>query len=334
MAVTQISDIIKPEPLFLDSMVERTTELSRLFQSGMVQRDPEFDSLASGKGTIFDMPFWDDLSTGSEILSDSSSLTPAKMTQSKDRAVRHFRGRAWQSNDLAGIIAADNPQERARDLLASFWARDMQKNVVIPSLTGIFATALSSTHVNDVAIEDGDNAQESNLIGSDVVIDTANLLGDHWDRVSAIAMHSKPFSRLQKLGLIEFEQLQEQSIEIPRFLGRQVIVDDGVPTASGGTSGTKYTTYMFGENSVGFGDGSANLGQNSGGMALETDRDSLAGNDILISRRQFLMHPRGVQFSGTPSGVSPDKSELETGGNWTKAWEDQNIVLLKLVTNG
>lgn len=334
MAVTQIADIIKPEPLFLDSVVERTAELSEIFQSGMVQRDPMFDELARGKGSIFDMPFWNDLSTGSSVLSDSSSLTPKKLTQSKDRAVKHFRGDSWQSNDLAGILAGDNPQERVRDMLADYWARDMQSEILVPSLTGIFATALASTHVNDVAIEDGDNAAESNLVSSDNIIDTAKLLGDAWKRVRAIVVHSVVHARMQKLGLIETEQLQDQDISVETFLGRRVIEDDGVPVVAGGTSGNKYTTYLFGPNAIGFGDGSDALDDNSGAMALETDRDSLAGNSILISRRQFIMHPRGVQFSGSPSGASPTKTELENGANWTKAWEDKNIVLLKLVTNG
>lgn len=334
MAVTQISDIIKPEPIFLDSMLERSTELSRLYQSGIVQRDPAFDALAGGKGSIFDMPFWNDLSGSSEELSDSSSLTPAKLTQSKDRAVKHFRGKAWQNNDLAGLLVGENPGQRVRDRLANFWNRDMQKTVLIPSLTGIFATALSSTHVLDVSIADGDNASEANLIGSDPVIDAANLLGDHWDSIVAMAMHSKPFARLQKLGLIEFVPLQDQSIEVPQFLGREVIVDDGVPTAAGGTSGTVYTTYLFGMGAVGMGDGTDAIIDNTETPAFETDRDSLAGNNILISRRQFIMHPRGVQFSGTPAGATPTTAELENGANWTKAWSDKNIPVLALKTNG
>lgn len=334
MATTQLSDIIKPEPLFLASMLEESTELSRLFQSGMVQMDESFNELARGKGSIFDMPFWNDLDGASEELSDSSSLTPKALGQSKDRAVKHFRGSAWEINDLVPLMVGDNAAQRIRDRLANWWNRDMQKTILIPSLTGIFASALSGTHVNDVAIEDGDNAATDNLIGSDQVIDTANLLGDHWDRIVAIAMHSKPFARLQKLNLIEFEPLSEQGIRIPRFLGREVIVDDGLPTESGNTSGTKYTTYLFGENSVGMGDGTDAIIDNTETPAFEEDRDALANNSFFITRRQFIMHPRGVQFSGTPAGATPTKTELETGGNWTKAWSDKNITLLALISNG
>ena len=332
--MTTISDIIKPEPLFLQSILEQSTELSRLFQSGLVSREAVFDDFARGKGSVFDMPFWNDLSGASEGLSDSSSLTPQKLTQDKDRAVKHFRGAAWEVNDLAPIMVGDSAATRIRNRLSSFWNRDMQKTILIPSLTGIFDSALASTHVNDVAIEDGNNATDTELIGSDQVIDTANLLGDHWDRITAMVMHSKPFARLQKLNLISFEPLSEQGIEVPRFLGREIIVDDGVPVVDGGTNGKKYTTYLFGAGAVAMGDGTDAIVDVTETPAFEEERDGLAGNSYFISRRQFIMHPRGVQFSGTPSGVTPTVSDLETGSNWTKAWSDKNIPIVSLVTNG
>ena len=208
----------------------------------------------------------------------------------------------------------------------------MQVDVLLPSLQGIFATALAATHVIDIAIEDGDNALDANLIGSDAVIDVQNLLGDHWLAITAMAMHSKPFSRLQKLNLIEFLPLAQQNIEVPMFLGRRVIVDDGMPVAAGGTSGSKYTTYLFGDGAVGHGEGRApSLEDNE---AIETDRDALAGDDIFVTRRHFILHPRGVQFSGTPAAASPSTAELQDGANWTKAWQDKNIQIIQLITNG
>ena len=332
MAKTQIADIIDPE-IFKDSMLERTAEKSRLFQSGLVQTDAEFDELASGKGRTFHMPHWNDLTTGSEGLSDSSSLTPAKLAQEEDIAVKHMRGAAWSANDLAGALAGDDPMDRVVNRVANFWMRDMQKQVLIPSLKGAFASALSSTHVNDIASEDYDNnGSDSNLISSDAVIDTVGLLGDSWDQIVAISMHSVPFQRLQKLNLIEFEPLSEQGITIPRFLGREVIVDDGMPTEAGDTSGTKYTTYMFAESAVGYGEGGEP--SLSPEEAAETDRDTLAGDDIFVSRRHFLMHPRGVAFTGSIAGSTPTVAELETGGNWAKRFDDKNIPVVQLTTNG
>lgn len=330
MAKTLISDVIVPE-IFVPYMIERTAELSRLWQSGIVGQDPELDAIASGAGKTMSLPFWQDLTGASEGLSDSGSLTVNKITADKDIAVKHFRGKAWSANDLVKYLAGSDPMEAIGDLVAGFWARDMQKTILLNTLAGLFTSTgpLNSTHVNDIAIEDGDNATASNLIGSDAIIDTAHLLGDHWDTIVAIAMHSVPFKRMQKLDLIEFEPLSEQDIEIPRFLGREVIVDDGLPTEAGGTSGTKYTSFLFARGSVGYGEGGPEPDE-----AVETDRDILAGDDVLVNRRHFLLHPRGVAFSGTPSGATPTTSELSTGTNWTKKYEDKNIRITELITNG
>jgi hypothetical protein len=331
MAKIQIADVIEPE-IFRDSMLEETAEKSRLFQSGIISQNEELDSLASGKGVTVNMPFWQDLATGSEVLSDSSSLTPAKTQQANDKAVRHLRGRAWSANDLAGALTGDDPMQVISSRVASFWARDMQKQVLIPSLTGIFASALSGTHVNDIAIEDGDNAADANLVSKEAILNSVAKLGDSWDSITAIAVHSVVYFRMVSLNLIDFEPLSEQDITVPRFLGREVITDDTLPTEAGTTSGTKYTTYLFGAGAIGFGEG----GEPSLSVeeAVETDRDSLAGDDLLIVRRHFLMHPRGVAFVGDPAGVSPTKAELENGANWTKRYEDKNIPVVKLVSNG
>ena len=329
MAKVQLADIIEPS-VFVPYSVERSAELSRLVQSGIVANDPEFDELASGAGRTVNMPFWKDLGGESEELSDTGALTPDKISADQDVAVKHFRGKAWSANDLVKHVAGSDPMAMIGDLVAGFWTRDQQKKVLLPSLQGIFATALAATHVYDVADETGNDATAAEKIGSDTIIEAAGLLGDHWDSIVAIAMHSVPFKTLQKLNLIDTIKLEDQNITIHMFLGREVIVDDGMPVVAGGTYGFKYTSYLFGRGSVGLGT-SNSLDVDE---AIETDRDALGSDDILISRRHFIMHPRGVAFTGTAAGSTPTQTELETGGNWTKKWGDKHIPVIKLVTNG
>lgn len=333
MADTKISDIVKPEPLFRDYMVQRTAEKSRLFQSGMIQQGAEFNEFASGKGSAFELPFWNDVTGDDEVLDDNNALSPSAITAEKEKAVKHFRGKAWGVNDLAAALAGDDPMNSVLDRVAQYWARTMQRNLLVPSLTGIFRGPLNSTHVNDISVDDGNNVTDSELIGQDSILNTVQLLGDSWDQVTSMVMHSVPYFRLVRLNLIEFEPLSEQGITIPRFLGREVIVDDSVFTEPTNTNpGTKYHTYLFGSGSVAFGEGGApSLPDDE---AVETDRDRLAGTDYLITRRHVIFHPRGLKWTGNASGVSPNSGELNTGGNWAKAFDDKNIHLLALITNG
>ena len=328
MAKTQIADVVVPR-IQMPYIIRRTMELSRFFASGLIRTDAELNSIASGAGKTFDLPFWSDLSGASEALSDSGSLTPAKIGADKDTAVKHFRGKAFSTNDLAGVLAGSDPMAAIGDLVAAYWARDMQKSILLPSLQGIFATTLAG-NVLDVSRATAGAVANANCISSAAMIDaTTGTLGDAWEQIVAICVHSKVFADMQKLGLITFVSLKDQDTQVPFFLGREVMVDDGMPvTSPGGGIPDKYTSYLFARGSIGYGDGGPN-----DDTGLETDRDKLAGDDFLITRRHFILHPRGVAFTGTVAGVTPSDAEMKLGANWGLKWERKAIGIVKLVTN-
>ena len=63
---TTLSDIIVPE-LFNPYVIQRSMELSALYQSGIVANNDEFDRLASEPAPIHHMPFFEDLTGDAEI---------------------------------------------------------------------------------------------------------------------------------------------------------------------------------------------------------------------------------------------------------------------------
>jgi hypothetical protein len=114
--------------------------------------------------------------------------------------------------------------------------------------------------------------------------------------------------------LIEYAVDPVTGATFATYLGKRVIVDDGHPVNAG-----VYTTYLFGSGAIGLGNGAAPV-------PTETDRDSLAGVDVLINRQHFILHPRGVKWTeDTVTGVSPSNAELETAANWTRVYENKNI---------
>jgi hypothetical protein len=326
MPATKIADILVPD-VWVPYMIVRTAELSALFQSGIITQSEQLNALASGGGTLFDMPFFNDLSGDSEVLSDSTALSVNKITTAKDVAVKHFRGKAWGANDLAKALSGADPMGAIADLVAAYWSRDFQKTL-ISTLRGVFAaTSMATTHVHNVAIEDGNAATATNKISATTTIDAFSKLGDQTDSLSAIAMHSVPYYNLLKQDLIEFEQPSEQGKPIQRYLGRQVIIDDGCPVVNGTTSGKKYTSYLFGAGAIGYGEGNPET-------PVETDRDSLQGEDYLINRRHFILHPGGVKWQGTAAGTSPTNAELATGTNWARVYDAKLVKVIALISNG
>lgn len=310
MAVTKIADVIVPE-IFTPYVIEKTAEKSRILQSGIAIANPKLNELVTAGGLTMNMPFWQDLNGDDEVLSDQNPLTPGKIGADKDIACLLMRGRAWGANELAGALAGDDPMEAIADRVSDYWARKEQK-VLVSVLQGVFASSEMADHVLD---------KSTVAISGNVVLDGKQLLGDAAESLQAIMMHSAVYTELQKQNLIEFVPASDGKVMIPKYLTYDVIVDDGMPKTEEGV----YTTYLFARGSIGRGEGTpVSL------TPTETDRDSLAGEDFLINRRAFVMHPMGIKWIGDPAGVTPTNAELATGTNWKRVYESKNIGMVAI----
>ena len=314
MAKTQIADIIVPE-VFNPYVIQRTAALSALSQAGIISNSPELDKLALAGGKLINMPYWNDLTGDDEVLSDSGALTPEKITAGQDVAALFMRGKAWSTNDLAKALAGSDPMAAIGDLVAAYWARRRQA-LLFSMLKGVFAsTTMAAEQVLDVSAVSGGDTLTGNTF-----IDALTLLGDAAGKITAVGMHSASYASLQKLNLIDIIPDSQGVVNIPTYMGKRVIVDDGCPVATG-----VYTTYLFGEGAIGLGNGAAPV-------PTETDRDSLAGDDILINRQHFVLHPRGIKFNNASvAGSSPTNVEAETATNWAKVYETKNIRIIKFI---
>ena len=317
MAGTTLSDVIVPE-LFTKYVVQKTMELSALFNSGIVTNNAEFDRLASEAAPIHNMPYFEDLQGDSENVTEGTDLTAKKITSNKDVSTTIRRAAMWSATDLSAALAGADPMAAIGDLVAGFWARDMQKEL-INILNGVFAATTMTGHVLDVSAEEGAAAN----ISASVFIDGLQMLGDAQGNLTAVAMHSAVKSYLKKQNLIT-TQRDSNSVEFETYQDRRVIVDDGCPY-----SGGVYTTYLFGNGAIAFGNGNP-----VGFVATEVDRDKKKGSgvDYLINRRTFILHPRGVQWTNSSRAAveSPTRAELANKANWKRVYEDKAIRLVAI----
>lgn len=306
MSATKISNIIVPE-VFNPYVIEQTTRLDAFVQAGIITNDPSLDALALSGGTLINMPFWNDLEGDSEELSDSASLTVNAISAGQDMARLHMRGRAWGVNDLAKALSGDDPMGVIGSKVAKYWIGERSK-MVFKTLKGIETTA--SANVHDISALTGTDS----IISVGSALDAKQLLGDNASKLTGVAMHSAVYTKLQKNNEIQFVPDSDTKVDIPYYLGYRVIVDDQCPVVGG-----VYTTYLFGQGAFGLGNGSAPV-------PTETDRDSLAGEDILINRQHFILHPRGIKWTeNTVAGKTPTFTEIATGANWSKVYDTKNI---------
>lgn len=328
MPITKISDVIVPE-LFTPYVVNKTMELSAFFQSGIVVNSPEFDKLASEAARTHNMPFFEDLQGESEAILEDVKITPKKIGSNKDVSTTILRQNMWGSSNLAAALAGSDPAKAIGDLVAAYWARDMQKEL-ISILAGVFGsytpeggtvTTPMADHILDLTKQ---TAAAAKCISAEAMIDGCQLLGDAQGQLSGVAMHSATKSYLKKKELIESRRNSE-NVEFDYYQGRRVTVDDGCPVTKDGV----YTTYLFGNGAVAYGNGNP-----VGHVATEVDRDKQtgAGVDYLINRRAFILHPRGIAYTGAvrENVETPLRTELAMAQNWNPVYEPKQLRIVAI----
>lgn len=338
MATVRVADIVNPT-VYATYLMEEIVNVSAFVRSGIIRPDSRINVAASSGAKTFNLPFYKELSGNDEVLGTGSGATDSDLSiagieTGTDVAVLFQRGKAWGSEDLAMMlnVQGSDPLQAIISYTGSWWA-DKEQDTLISILKGVFAdneTNDSGDLVHDISTEDGNNAVDSNKISPEAIITASTKLGDAAGKIIAMCIHSTVYSRLQITNMIDFTANNIQNIGWGTYLGKTVIVDDDMPTASGTTSGTKYTSYLFARGSIARGEGLVKV-------PVETDRDSLGGVDILVNRRAFSLHPIGVAFTGASASISastPTNTEVESEAFWNRVYEKKNIGLIKLVTNG
>ena len=330
------SDIIIPE-VFTPYVIEQTTQRDAFLASGVVQPMAELN--AQEGGDFINVPFWRaNLSGDFEVLSDSTSLTPGKITADKQVGVILHRGRAFEARDLAALAAGSDPMAAIGAKIADYIANQRQKDL-LSCLAGVFGTlgTTSSSAAFFGLTIDGESGDTPTTLSPRHVAEARSLLGDQGDKLAAVAMHSKVYYDLVERKAIDYVTETDARLTssvtdfvggsiapaygnptVPTYMGLRVIVSDDVQTDGSGSS-TEYATYFFTQGAVASGEQMA--------MQTETDRDILAKSDAMSIDLHYVYHPVGAKWAVTTT--NPTRAQLETVGNWSKVYELKNLGIVR-----
>jgi hypothetical protein len=336
--VTRLSDLIVPS-VFKPITQKLTEEKSRIIASGAVSRDAASDELLAGAGLTFNMPFFKDLDNDSDLVATdnpSDVSTPNKIGTGQEVSVRLSRNNSWSTMDLDAALAQRDPAGAIADRVAAYWTRRLQA-AFVATMKGIFAdNALApdsgDTHTQDDLTVDISGAafmDGTTNFSAESFIDATATMGDSMGDLSLILVHSLVYARMQKNNLIDFIPDSDGKISIPTFLGRQVVVDDGMPAANG-----VFESWLFGA-------GAARLGFGAPKVPTEVDRAPAAGNgsgqETLYDRVEWLLHVNGHRYIGTAAPGGPSNANtsnnLAAAGSWQRVFpERKQIKIARLIT--
>jgi hypothetical protein len=329
------SDIIIPE-IFTPYLIEETTKRDAFLASGVVQPMAELNATEDG-GDYINVPFYAaNLASTFEVLTDSSSLTPGKITADKQRAAVVHRGNAFESRDLAAMAAGSDPMAAIGQKLASYIANERQKDL-LSCCAGVFGAVgdTSGAAFAGLAV-DGGSGDTPTELGPRQIVKAKSLLGDQGEKLSTIVLHPNVYYSLMERRAIDFiyddngvaDTAASQGstanafgqVQVPTFMGLRVIVSSDVQTAGSGSS-TEYASYLFLPGAFGSGEQMA--------LRTERDRDILAKSDALSFDLHYVYHPMGTRFAEVPN---PTPAQLSTVGNWTKVYETNNIGIARITS--
>jgi hypothetical protein len=293
-----------------------STQKSELFTSGIIT---DLTSVidAEIEGKTVNMPFFNDLdaSDAEQVLDDTTDLTVGHMTTGQDVAVKLLRGKAFGSTDLAADLSGADPIDAIANRFADWWNKRMQ-TALLSTLAGAMGSASMAANVNDISALTG-GAQ---YFDADSFIDSAFLLGDEQGGLTGVAVHSLTLKAMVKADLIDFVPDSQGKLTVPTYLGKSVLVDDGMPVTGAGATRV-FTSYIFGPGAIGY-------GEKSPKVPVEVERQALKGmgQEYIVNRRQWVMHPRGVKWlGGTQAGVTPSNTELATATNWQRVYDPKIV---------
>lgn len=345
MASTLLSDVIIPAVYMSYTGVD-SPELTAFFESGVAVRNAILDNALTNGGTTVNMPFWKDLDPTTEPNYSTDQPTdiavPDKVVAGDMLARIANMNKGYSSADLVAQLAGSNPMQRIRDRFSTFWTRQWQRRL-LATCQGVLAQNIAtgaSDMVNNVALETTAGVTAANLFSRAAFTDAVLTLGDAFGKVAAIAVHSVVYARMIKNDDIQFIRPStiDPNIPIsstggqPYFLGKPVIIDDSMPVVPGTTSGFKYTSMLFGEGVIGYGE---NLPLIPVEVYRRPDQGNGGGVEQLWERKAMIIHPFGYQFlSASVAGLSPTLAELKLAGNWNRVIERKNVPLAFLITNG
>jgi Major capsid protein 13-like len=338
---TTLGEIFIPE-VYGTIQPNDSPERTAFVESGAAVTNPLLQQAAQSGAKKVEVPLWNDLDASvPPNLSDDTDnkATPGKVNTTDYSARNAFLNKGYGTADLAVELSGTtpgngDPMTRIKNRFGSYWMKQFQYRI-LAACRGIMAANVAQNGgdmVHDVALETTVGVSDDNLISAEAIVETVFTMGDRFDQLAVIAMHSIVYKRLVLRELITFVKDSTGTLSIPTYLGKRVVVDDGLPVIAGTTSGFKYLTVLFGAGAIGYGEGSPKV-------PVEVERLPSSGMggglENIWERKTWLIHPAGFDWTeASVANISPALSELRMASNWQRVLPRKMVPLGFLLTNG
>ena len=327
------------EEVFTDMMHEAEYWSNPVLASGVVRQDGSIMDAIGTKGNVATIPIYTPLDAeaeGMEALNNDglTNNTPVEIAGGKQTCMMIQRMKAFQAKDFTKELTGADPLNEVKNKITGYYEQVWERELMNIAKAILGVSALSN-HVTDLSIKSGTIA-DINKIGATTLIDAEqSALGDKSGDMGLIVMHSMIYAAYQKLQLIEFDKFTvgdlKKEIILPHIGGKIVKVTDRHTVDTSVPGFPVYSTYLFGEGAF----LSADKNNYEKQYTTNYDPETAAGTDKLYTKQGKVLHPNGLSLAvDNIAKESPTLAELGTAANWSLKFNDKNVKMGVIKTNG
>ena len=325
--------------VFTDYIQEADPVHTSIINSGVLRVSPEISAVLTDKNNVFTVPNYSPLSGEAKNYDGATDNTPVEVSAKKQTGMAFRRMAAWKDQDFTRELTGADPLGDVARKVAYYQQKNNQKDL-LSIIDGVLSVDAMSSHVKDITASKGSSSTATptaeNRLSADTFLDAAQeALGDNFDDLTMVAMHSRVYTNLLKLQLVNniatTPDAYSRGVQFGLLLNKYlVMVDDSLTTGTKDGAAT-YTTYLLGEGSI----ATARNVRIDRPNYVNYDPESKGGVNKLYTKWGMAMHPLGMSLDVSKIAKnSPTRVELGTKANWTKVWDAKNIKLAKIVSNG
>lgn len=322
--------------VFTDYIQEVDPVHTSIINSGVLRVSPDISAVLTDKNNIFTVPNYAPLSGEAKNYDGVANNDPVAVAANKQTGMAFRRMAAWQDQDFTRELTGADPLGDVARKVAYYQQKNNQKDL-LAIVDGVLGVTKMSTHVKNISAKTGTQATTQNFLSGDTFLDAAQeALGDNFDDLTMVAMHSRVYTNLLKLQLVNniatTPDAYSRGVQFGLLLNKYlVMVDDSLTTNTSDGAPTTYNTYLLGEGAI----ATARNVRIDRPNYVDYDPVSKGGVNSLYSKWGMALHPLGMSINtANIVGNSPTRAELSNSTNWTKVWDAKNIKLAKIVSNG
>lgn len=325
--------------VFTDYIQEVDPVHTSIINSGVLRVAPEISAVLTDKNNVFTVPNYTPLTGDAKNYDGETDNTPVEVAAAKQTGMAFRRMAAWKDQDFTRELTGADPLGDVARKVAYYQQKNNQKEL-LSVIDGVLGVDAMSSHVKDITVDKGSSPTATptaeNRLSADTFLDAAQeALGDNFDDLTMVAMHSRVYTNLLKLQLVNniatTPDAYSRGVQFGLLLNKYlVMVDDSLTTGTKDDL-TTYNTYLLGEGAI----ATARNVRIDRPNYVDYDPESKGGVNKLYTKWGMAMHPLGMSLDVSKIAKnSPTRVELGTNANWTKVWDAKNIKLAKIVSNG